>query len=221
MQIVFSSSKYSFLSLRDSAFCSPPNPTPTCIPTMTSPGVPWERSRSSTWPVPDPDQVMTPYYRNESQSNVSPEFVEMGQKEFDRDPPTQAGDDTKQLNASPDVIGTQRPTPEPKKPRNPWGEMSYADLITKAILSSANKRLTLSEIYTWMIENVNYFREKANETSTSGWKVCREIFTCEHVAKTTYQRNLYFAQCLALLSNLYACSVGQCVCQLRHSDEGL
>ena len=191
MQIVFSSSKYSFLSLRDSAFCSPPNPTPTCIPTMTSPGVPWERSRSSTWPVPDPDQVMTPYYRNESQSNVSPEFVEMGQKEFDRDPPTQAGDDTKQLNASPDVIGTQRPTPEPKKPRNPWGEMSYADLITKAILSSANKRLTLSEIYTWMIENVNYFREKANETSTSGWKVCREIFTCEHVAKTTYQRSLY------------------------------
>ncbi|KAJ3589125.1 hypothetical protein NHX12_009973 [Muraenolepis orangiensis] len=34
--------------------------------------------------------------------------------------------------------------------RNAWGNMSYADLITKAIDSSPDKRLTLAQIYDWM-----------------------------------------------------------------------
>ena len=58
-----------------------------------------------------------------------------------------------------------------KKMRNAWGNMSYADLITQAILSSPDKRLTLSEIYEWIVQNVPYFSDKAASPSTAGWKV--------------------------------------------------
>ena len=58
-----------------------------------------------------------------------------------------------------------------KRMRNAWGNMSYADLITQAILSSAEKRLTLSEIYEWIVQNIPYFADKASSPSTAGWKV--------------------------------------------------
>ncbi|XP_076445670.1 uncharacterized protein LOC143283348 [Babylonia areolata] len=54
--------------------------------------------------------------------------------------------------------------------RNAWGPMSYADLITRAILSSPDKRLTLSQIYDWMVQNVPYFKDKGDSTSSAGWK---------------------------------------------------
>lgn len=64
------------------------------------------------------------------------------------------------------------PKSEPnKKMRNAWGNMSYAELITQAILSTPDKRLTLSEIYDWIVKNVHYFSDKANSPSTAGWKV--------------------------------------------------
>lgn len=55
--------------------------------------------------------------------------------------------------------------------KNAWGNASYADLITQAILSSPEKRLTLSQIYDWMIQNVPYFRDKGDSNSSAGWKV--------------------------------------------------
>jgi len=61
-----------------------------------------------------------------------------------------------------------------KKPwsrRNAWGSMSYADLIGKAIESTADKRLTLSQIYEWMVQNVPYFHDKGTGSSSTGWKV--------------------------------------------------
>lgn len=58
-----------------------------------------------------------------------------------------------------------------KKMRNAWGNLSYADLITQAILSAPEKRLTLSEIYEWIVQNVPYFADKAASPSTAGWKV--------------------------------------------------
>ncbi len=61
--------------------------------------------------------------------------------------------------------------PSNKKMRNAWGNMSYAELITQAILSTPEKRLTLSEIYDWIVKNVHYFSDKANSPSTAGWKV--------------------------------------------------
>ncbi|XP_037605461.1 forkhead box protein O1-A-like [Sebastes umbrosus] len=54
--------------------------------------------------------------------------------------------------------------------RNAWGNMSYADLITKAIDNSPEKRLTLSQIYDWMVKNVPYFKDKGDSNSSAGWK---------------------------------------------------
>lgn len=54
--------------------------------------------------------------------------------------------------------------------RNAWGNMSYADLITKAIESSPEKRLTLSQIYDWMVKSVAYFKDKGDSNSSAGWK---------------------------------------------------
>lgn len=55
--------------------------------------------------------------------------------------------------------------------RNAWGNMSYADLITKAVQSSPEQRLTLSQIYDWMVRNVPYFKDKGDSNSSAGWKV--------------------------------------------------
>ena len=51
---------------------------------------------------------------------------------------------------------------------------SYANLITFAINSSHQKKMTLSEIYSWICENFPYYKEAGN-----GWKVRFLIFTCE------------------------------------------
>lgn len=60
--------------------------------------------------------------------------------------------------------------------RNAWGNMSYADLITKAIESSPENRLTLSQIYDWMVKSVPYFKDKGDSNSSAGWKVCLTEF---------------------------------------------
>lgn len=54
--------------------------------------------------------------------------------------------------------------------KNAWGSFSYADLITQAITSAPERRLTLSEIYEWMVQNVDYFRNKGESNSSAGWK---------------------------------------------------
>uniref|UniRef100_A0A0N4ZKU4 Fork-head domain-containing protein n=1 Tax=Parastrongyloides trichosuri TaxID=131310 RepID=A0A0N4ZKU4_PARTI len=55
--------------------------------------------------------------------------------------------------------------------RNAWGSHSYADLITQAIQSSPEQRLTLSQVYEWMVTNVPFFRDKGDSNSSAGWKV--------------------------------------------------
>jgi len=62
------------------------------------------------------------------------------------------------------------PTPKSNARRNPWGNFSYADLITQAIQSSPEGRLTLAQIYDWMIASVPYFGQRADSTSSAGWK---------------------------------------------------
>ncbi|XP_053494124.1 forkhead box protein O6b [Ictalurus furcatus] len=54
--------------------------------------------------------------------------------------------------------------------RNAWGNQSYADLITRAIESTPDKRLTLSQIYDWMVRFVPYFKDKGDSNSSAGWK---------------------------------------------------
>ncbi|XP_053129803.1 forkhead box protein O4 [Hemicordylus capensis] len=54
--------------------------------------------------------------------------------------------------------------------RNAWGSQSYADLISQAIESAPEKRLTLAQIYEWMVRSVPYFRDKGDSNSSAGWK---------------------------------------------------
>ena len=58
-----------------------------------------------------------------------------------------------------------------KKGSNPWGKSSYSDLITMALMSSPERKMTLNEIYKWISMNIPYFRNKGDEISSSGWKV--------------------------------------------------
>lgn len=60
---------------------------------------------------------------------------------------------------------------KPASRKNAWGNLSYADLITTAIESSPDKRLTLAQIYDWMVTNVPYFKDKGDSNSSAGWKV--------------------------------------------------
>lgn len=84
-------------------------------------------------------------------------------------------------NAAPPHVSNLQPASSPvaspsgkskKAPRrNPWGAESYADLISKAILSTKDKRMTLNQIYEWMVDNVAHFKDKGDSNSAAGWKV--------------------------------------------------
>uniref|UniRef100_A0A3B1INB5 Forkhead box O6 b n=1 Tax=Astyanax mexicanus TaxID=7994 RepID=A0A3B1INB5_ASTMX len=67
-----------------------------------------------------------------------------------------------------DVAGQLRKAKSSR--RNAWGNQSYADLITRAIESTPDKRLTLSQIYDWMVRFVPYFKDKGDSNSSAGWK---------------------------------------------------
>ena len=71
------------------------------------------------------------------------------------------------------INNTSTTTTKPKTSsrKNAWGNMSYADLITQGIESSPDKRLTLAQIYDWMVKNVPYFKDKGDSNSSAGWKV--------------------------------------------------
>lgn len=107
------------------------------------------RLRSSTWPLHDPAQIGL---EASSENGTSPVKSET--------PPECE-------SPVPQVSGNK----SDKKMRNAWGNMSYAEMITQAVLSSPEKRLTLSEIYEWIVRNVPYFADKASSPSTAGWKV--------------------------------------------------
>ncbi|CAL8295195.1 unnamed protein product [Merluccius merluccius] len=68
-----------------------------------------------------------------------------------------------------DVAGQLRKAKSSR--RNAWGNQSYADLITRAIESTPEKRLTLSQIYDWMVRFVPYFKDKGDSNSSAGWKI--------------------------------------------------
>ena len=48
--------------------------------------------------------------------------------------------------------------------------MTYAELIQRAIETSVDKKLTLSQIYDWFINYVPYFKNKIDQESSFGWK---------------------------------------------------
>ena len=129
------------------------------------------RSRSSTWPLPDPNQ--------QAVVADSPERVVIKTERQDSESPLPL-----------------TPKSEPKKMRNAWGNLSYAELITQAILSSPDKRLTLSEIYDWIVQNVPYFADKANSPSTAGWKVRIAAVVPSHI---------YLHGCKTIITSVCTC----------------
>lgn len=102
---------------------------------------PQMRGRSNTWPLPQPDNYVDP--------NV----------------------DASQVGLKPDDKGGVFGPKKNSSRRNAWGNTSYAELISMAIDNSPEKRLTLSQIYDWMVENVPYFKDKGDSNSSAGWKV--------------------------------------------------
>ena len=74
-------------------------------------------------------------------------------------------------NSATDLPSCGSPKQKNSSRRNAWGNLSYADLITQAIQSAPEQRLTLSQIYEWVVKNVPYFKDKGDSASSSGWKV--------------------------------------------------
>lgn len=109
---------------------------------------PQTRARSNTWPLPRPEGYV------EGNAPATKEGAEGGT------PPHQA-----------QLAQGLMPVKKNSSRRNAWGNLSYADLITQAITSAPDQRLTLSQIYEWMVQNVSYFKDKGDNNSSAGWKV--------------------------------------------------
>ncbi|KAH8278874.1 hypothetical protein KR018_010692 [Drosophila ironensis] len=110
---------------------------------------PQTRARSNTWPCPRPDNFVEPVDELDSTKASNQQLT---------------GGESQQAmqNANAAKKNSSR--------RNAWGNLSYADLITHAIGSATDKRLTLSQIYEWMVQNVPYFKDKGDSNSSAGWK---------------------------------------------------
>uniref|UniRef100_A0A8D0DCA6 Forkhead box O6 a n=1 Tax=Sander lucioperca TaxID=283035 RepID=A0A8D0DCA6_SANLU len=144
---------------------------------------PQSRPRSCTWPLPCPEDF--PGGQEVSgvlplaNIKVEPEDVSAciaglvggtpGELKHPAGAPAPTGATHPCLaGAALDVTGPLRKAKSSR--RNAWGNQSYADLITRAIESTPEKRLTLSQIYDWMVRYVPYFKDKGDSNSSAGWK---------------------------------------------------
>ena len=112
------------------------------------------RPRSRTWPILPPPIETIHEHECDAEIAEPPPIIEEAEPEI-------------QSNEQ------QRSEPNPRKSsrKNAWGNLSYADLITQAIQGSPEQRLTLSQIYEWMVRTIPYFKDKGDSTSSAGWKV--------------------------------------------------
>ncbi|XP_069550512.1 forkhead box protein O4 [Brachyistius frenatus] len=135
---------------------------------------PQSRPRSCTWPLPRPDI-----------SAVKPEGGDGTESAAGTPPADEDKPEPQQITSEPEkaaaaaaaeggvVAGVGGAGATPRKGssrRNAWGNQSYADLISQAIENSPEKRLTLAQIYEWMVKTVPYFRDKGDSNSSAGWK---------------------------------------------------
>ncbi|XP_061900242.1 forkhead box protein O4 [Entelurus aequoreus] len=133
---------------------------------------PQSRPRSCTWPLPRPDISVVKQEAPDGAESAA------GTPPADEDKPEPPPIASEQGKASPAseggaVAGVGGAGATPRKGssrRNAWGNQSYADLISQAIENSPEKRLTLAQIYDWMVKTVPYFRDKGDSNSSAGWK---------------------------------------------------
>ncbi|XP_062857983.1 forkhead box protein O3B [Trichomycterus rosablanca] len=153
---------------------------------------PQKRPRSCTWPLPESSSVkpgatepdIIPEEEDDEEDSAM--AVQDAMRSTDHGDGLNSGGDqdltgspgasqsqieNKTLSTEVNGQGAQQQTPRKSSSRrNAWGNLSYADLITKAIESTPDKRLTLSQIYDWMVRSVPYFKDKGDSNSSAGWK---------------------------------------------------
>lgn len=157
---------------------------------------PQKRPRSCTWPLPRPesdagkpeptDNDVIPEEEDESESvnvNVPPQKISISNDQTRTtahsvqvsNPASKEENNDGSPSATQALVSAMGGSAsQPRKSstrRNAWGNYSYADLITQAIESSPESRLTLSQIYDWMVRSVPYFKDKGDSNSSAGWKV--------------------------------------------------
>ncbi|XP_033837685.1 forkhead box protein O6-like [Periophthalmus magnuspinnatus] len=132
---------------------------------------PQSRPRSCTWPLPCPEDFPTGH---EVRGGLPLANIKVEPEDI---PACRGGITPVELKhpatgathpCLADVSGPLRKAKSSR--RNAWGNQSYADLITRAIESTPEKRLTLSQIYDWMVRYVPYFKDKGDSNSSAGWK---------------------------------------------------
>ncbi|TRZ02030.1 hypothetical protein DNTS_024188 [Danionella cerebrum] len=130
---------------------------------------PQSRPRSCTWPLPRPDiSAVKAGGADGSESTAGTPPTE--EDKHDAQPMT-AEPDRVALSEGGALVGLGGATPRKgSSRRNAWGNQSYADLISQAIENSPEKRLTLAQIYDWMVKTVPYFKDKGDSNSSAGWK---------------------------------------------------
>lgn len=142
------------------------------------------RARSNTWPLPRPDPLDSYIPSND---DLSEENLDLCETTLSESSANLSSINNLNVNSSETIIpttahelteqaingqnGQLNALKKNSSRRNAWGNMSYADLITQAIQSSPESRLTLSQIYDWMVQNVPYFKDKGDSNSSAGWKV--------------------------------------------------
>lgn len=141
---------------------------------------PQQRARSNTWPLPRPENFTDDQQiKCEVNDPLDQKCLALGGAVG----PAAAAASALKKNSS---------------RRNAWGNLSYADLITQAIGSAPEKRLTLSQIYEWMVQNVPYFKDKGDSNSSAGWKVSNQYYLRLFVIGITTPPHVY-SVCIYLL----------------------
>lgn len=128
------------------------------------------RPRSCTWPLPRPDISAV---KSEGTDGAESTAGTPPTEEDKQEPLPITSEPEKVVAAEGGTLpGVGGATPRKgSSRRNAWGNQSYADLISQAIENSPEKRLTLAQIYDWMVKTVPYFKDKGDSNSSAGWKV--------------------------------------------------
>ena len=136
---------------------------------------PQSRVRSNTWPIRPPSSKVDTSVKQEPIVEISENECTMAGITDSSSHVYSATGHTGELTSEHSLVKMcQSPDAAGKKAgsrRNAWGNLSYAELITKAIQASPEQRLTLSQVYEWMVQNVTYFKDKGDSNSSAGWKV--------------------------------------------------
>ncbi|XP_069049702.1 forkhead box protein O4 [Lepisosteus oculatus] len=130
---------------------------------------PQSRPRSCTWPLPRPD--ISTVKQEGADGGVSAAATPPTEEEKQEPLPMDSEAEQAVIpeGGAPAGVGGVTPRKGSSR-RNAWGNQSYADLISQAIENSPEKRLTLAQIYDWMVKTVPYFKDKGDSNSSAGWK---------------------------------------------------